>query len=103
MISWAKPGVKCVCIDASPYESPGHPPLFGWPIERRVYTVKAVGQFHPHYDGVMLQIAELANPALIDGRDCGWDIRRFRPLITRTQEDDVALFRHHLAGAGVDA
>lgn len=101
MSAWAKPGVKCVCVDAAKGTMKGHDPLNGFPVEGAIYTVKAVGPFRPFFEGVTLQIVELPNPSIGDGKDCGWHPRRFRPLITLDQ--DIALFAHHLDGVGVPA
>jgi hypothetical protein len=93
--SWARVGAKVVCVDARWFE--GTSPL----VNRSVYTVVSVGHSSGQgLDGrsgrfVCLELLEAANPTDSgdpDG-DPGFDICRFRPLITRSQEDDLAIFR----------
>lgn len=102
MSAWARPGVKCVCVDASPGKTPGLATL----VTGRVYTIRTVedcGQY-----GIGLILAEVRNATLFYTTGVSepvYRVDRFRPLITRTQEQDVALFRQIIAQvpAGVDA
>lgn len=99
MSSWAKPGVKCVCVDDVPrggvVRSP-HPPV------GVTLTIKGVS---PDYfgRGVHLHISGYPNVCPIVGHDVGWRISRFSPLVTRTQSQDLALFTPLLETQGVDA
>lgn len=104
MSSWAKPGVKCVCIRAFNYPSN----RYQLPVKGQVYTVRNVepGEGVYAHAGPFIRLVELTNPPHhSDGVEPSFQASFFRPLITKTQEDDVAMFRHHLAGtpAGVDA
>lgn len=95
VMSWAKPGVKCVCVDAD------SPPRSGiWLGDRLVagatYTIVAVTSSPLGLVGVTLLEADTPNP-------CGYWLARFRPLVTKTQEQDVAKFRHLLTPSPIDA
>jgi hypothetical protein len=99
MSAWAKPGVKRVCVDAS-YIRGDMPLRVGG-----VYEIVRVGR--PCGDGrgryrrpqLVVALAETANPFSPDG---SFAVERFRPLVTKTQEQDVALFRHLLAPKNVE-
>jgi hypothetical protein len=90
--SWARKGVKVVCIDAAERPGPGE-----WtPIESgRTYTIRAVSiLFAGQID---LVLAEITRP-LFFGLEPGYAIERFRPLVAdKSESEDVALFEHHLA------
>lgn len=79
MSAWAKPGVKCVCVRRSSFSDfqPGP----------RVYTIKAV-----FGDGGRL------HATFMEQASGGELLERFRPIVTRSQEQDVSLFTHHLDG-----
>jgi len=91
MSAWAKVGVKCVCVDDAPDTGRGHEPMNGYPAKGEIYTIAAIGRFHPFCDADLFQLVELTNPAQADGRDCGWSPDRFRPLTS--QSDDIALIK----------
>lgn len=92
MSGWARPGVKCVCIQSGRLPGGGHDPLFGWPVAGQVYTVHRVG-LHRRLGHTVLFLKELQNPAKRDGVDDGWRIARFRPLVPpKTQEQDMEHF-----------
>lgn len=88
MSAWAKPGVKCVCVDASA----------GWTgkptnlVERVVYTIREVVPANPNWthngDGPGIHLVEVSSC-----RPEGFRAARFRPLTARTQEDDVRLIK----------
>lgn len=87
MSAWAKPGVKCVCVDAAGTWGPDAP------IENAVYTVRRVWVDEDGdtvMDFVELQRRQEACEAW--GRQLGYFVHRFRPLITRTQEQDLEHF-----------
>lgn len=102
MSAWAKPGVKCVKFRRfTPQEfrdfkfiKPETPIPTG-----AVVTISEVFA-HPVFGVTCLRVSEFPN---IDpsGFDCGWWIGNFRPLIAKTQGQDVALFRHILDGLPV--
>ena len=90
MSAWAKPGVKCVCVDASWHGLPTSPL-----VEGAKYTIRSVAM----YDGdLVADFLEAQNPedAKFPESPPGFRIDRFRPLVTKTQEQDVAMFRHLL-------
>ncbi len=92
-------GVVCV-NDSWPL---GQSPL----VKGAEYIIEWVGLddgISPYTDGVSVSLVlkGVLNPTAEDGLHT-FDVRRFRPLQTRTQEQDVALFRHHLTGAPVTA
>ena len=87
MAHWAKPGVKCVCIDNDGLEAV----LVVW----RVYTIRSVFLHTANigkYAGRVvpaIRLVECDNPR---SWTCGFAAERFRPCVIRTQKDDVALF-----------
>lgn len=95
MAHWAKPGVKCVCIDGGSPNSDGARLLGRWPITGQVYTVDGFS-IDEYYGVVLLHLAEIPCAEQVRGVLRGWNAARFRPLITRTQEQDVSLFAHLL-------
>ena len=97
MSAWAKPGVKCVCIKGGQPNSRGMMLVGSMPQEQQVYTVTEVR--YCSRCGVLLVLAEFPDV----GNSNGWEATHFRPIITHTQEDDVALFRDLLVSNEVDA
>jgi hypothetical protein len=100
---WAVPGAKCVCVDDSPKSSPCPDGVelsgdldglkYG-----RVYTVRDV--FADPDFGHSVRLVEIVRPLL--RHECwepGYIIARFRPLVIRTLDQDLEVFRHHLTGA----
>jgi len=88
MSAWAKPGVKCVCVDDSPS-------IYGaCDLEvGRIYVITA--RMETPF-GVGINVAGARSKAL------GFHLWRFRPLVTKTQEQDVAQFRHLLTPSPID-
>lgn len=103
MSAWAKPGVKCVCVDASNWNATDDRNL-SWaelPVEGELYVIREVVNF----GGLAgLRLVGINNPLIpcVYG-EIAFNVSRFRPLITRSQEDDVALFRKLLVPEGADA
>mgnify|MGYP003578599562 CR=1 FL=1 len=103
MMSWAKPGVKCVCVDDKPRRIPlftGSAPVeVGgvYPVRGEVYTIQAV-EWHEsplHFVGSFLgvHLVEINRPpGRLTGNVVPYRIERFRPLVTKTMEEDVTLF-----------
>ncbi len=83
-MSWAKPGVKCVCIDSAPRgTSEGIP---AWiPVEGEIYTVSFVYHRGDGKSGLVL-VEQTDNRRF-------YEITRFRPLVTKTIEQDVQMFK----------
>lgn len=78
MSSWAKPGVKCVCVDdrRAPFGSPS-------PFARGgVYVVEDVND---------LGNIKIAGVPQVDNV-WFWKVERFRPLVTKTQSEDIEMF-----------
>jgi len=75
MSSWIKPGAKCVCVDTGGY------PLLK---EGAVYEVLS-------YDDGWLRLVGVIDKGR--GRAAGWLPKRFRPLLTKTIEQDVQMFK----------
>lgn len=100
MTSWAKPGVKCVCVRGGTPLSDGFNLTGGYPVTGGIYTVDGVGR-DEMYNQTLLYLVEFPCCQMIRGELRGWDASRFRPLIT--QSDDVALFKHHLVPQEVEA
>lgn len=89
MGSWAKPGVKCVCVvqgDIGP----------------KRHDVCTVDEVKADATGVWLVLSEYGwrhtdTLTTVERRRPLFRVERFRPLVTKTQEQDVALFWHLLA------
>jgi hypothetical protein len=100
MSSWARPGVKCVFVGVPSWAKPDWRGIAA-PSLHHVYTIRDVVL----YEGsVLVRLAEIVNPVidLDNGRaERCYPLICFRPLISKTQEQDVELFRHHLTGAPV--
>lgn len=92
--SWAKPGAKVVCVDDIP-DKGWHPDLGGLSVGS-VYTIREIARHSSGALGVRLvEIVRRLAPA--DPWEQPFAFRRFRPLVsTKTEAEDVALFRHHL-------
>lgn len=96
MTSWAKPGVKCVCVvrggqwygNLTLNEPMERLPAFG-----EILTITSVAVTP---GGVGLRFEEYPDARLA----CHVD--HFRPLVTRTQEQDVELFQRIANGAKVE-
>jgi len=97
MSSWAKPGVKCVCVDVR--GEPGKHLAKGG-----IYTISAKmanrGNTGLFRNVLSFVLVEVRNPLSPNG---GFAAIRFRPLVTRTQSQDLALFTPLLETQGVDA
>lgn len=76
-LGWAKPGVKCICVDVS-----GFLCHLDWPVPVKgvIYVIEAL---HPDDGSLLLQGLSVHG----DNWFSGW---RFRPLITL--EDDISMF-----------
>jgi hypothetical protein len=94
MSTWAKPGVKVVCVDVS-----GGPWVGDILVKGNVYEIEKVG-LSPVTGRPVLYL--VGNTNLHYGVVTGYLIRRFRPLITRCQEQDAHLFRRLLNGLPVE-
>lgn len=95
MSAWAKVGAKCVCV-ANGFASACkiNEPEIG-----ATYTIRTVEKYG---DKIGVRLVEVSNPATLwfdrHGRSKNdWEpcflIEWFRPLITKTQEQDAELFR----------
>jgi hypothetical protein len=111
MSSWAKPGVKCVCIRTAPLAL--RVAGANYPEVGVVYTVRKVviTSFGPHKGEPSLLLEEVVNTPAINPRlfpdvhsplEASMPVDAFRPLITRTQEQDIALFHHLLSPSPAD-
>lgn len=113
MSTWAKPGVKCVCIDSKARKKklvPWLPPVeFGgvYPVEGQVYTVASVEWYESIYPEMVesflgIHLVEIARPpGLMTAEVVPYRIERFRPLVSRTMEQSLALFTPLLRGKRV--
>lgn len=83
---WPSVGMKCVCIDLSPGEiEPEHGCLPG-----DIYTVLEINNTDFREPAVRVRNER-------SGRSNDWNeygrLSRYRPLITKSQEDDTGMFR----------
>lgn len=94
-MSWAKAGMKVVCIDASP--NGRHTVL---PVEGKVYTICKVSwwDWRNGNSGLGVWLTEIRRP-IAYGFEQPWGIRRFRPIVTKTQFEDVQMFKRIAAVA----
>ena len=93
MASWARPGVKVVCVNAD--AGTGHKWSGDGPVVGAVYTIRSV--FIGPTGGLSMDFLELRRGQRARERYgdlIGYWVDRFRPLVS--QSDDVALFTHHL-------
>lgn len=99
MSGWAKPGVKCVVVDNAPI--PNTRVAGSLPGKGCIVEIKAVipSRTRRALFNVVINGHPNIQPTL--GGEIGWRVDRFRPLITKTQKQDVALFRHILDGLPV--
>ena len=86
MSSWARPGVKCVCVSTT-VGFAGVAPKVG-----ETYVVLSSWRNGPVSGKPQAVFGTLDGQPLHSGG--GILIERFRPLVS--QSDDVALFTHHL-------
>ncbi len=100
---WARPGVKCVCVDGSrPMASvlPDMPPMEvggTFPVAGQIYTIESVVW---HVSGLPwvedflgVHLMEINRPpGRMTGEVVPYRIERFRPLVDDNQERDLALF-----------
>lgn len=96
MSSWAKPGVKCVCIASPERVEAGRRkrPWGNFPSSGGIYTIRGsvFGSNGQHF----ILLEEVQNPprlSTVGVVEWGFPVSGFRPLITRTQQQDVELFR----------
>jgi hypothetical protein len=110
MSDWAKPGVKCVCVDSKAriMKLPGLPPVaFGgvYPVEGQVYTVASVEWYESIYPEIVesflgIHLVEIDRPpGMMSGQVLPYRIERFRPMVSRTMEQSLAHFTPLLRGA----
>lgn len=91
MSAWAKPGVKCVCVLG----------VKNGPALREVCTISAVeaskGKLWLYLEGYD------AWRHFEDGRRerHSWCSTAFRPIVSRTEDQDISLFVHHLESTPV--
>lgn len=98
---WALPGAEVVCIDDD-WDAGNCPEDFGFrspvrvPMLNEVLTIATAQRSDIIVGGVALTFHEI-------GAHCVFAARHFRPLVTHTQEQDVALFAPILCGQPVEA
>lgn len=88
--TWAAPGVKCVCVRE------GH-------LGPKLNDVCTIDEVKADASGVWLVLVEYGwrhtdTATTVERRRPWFRVDRFRPLITRTQEQDLALFTPILDG-----
>lgn len=98
---WAVPGAKVVCVEPSPAAS-----FYGWeklPVVGEVYTIRDI--VFPDGGTPCIRLDEISNAVseyFYGPAECSFKIARFRPLISKTQEQDVALFEPLLNSKSVE-
>jgi len=90
MSSWAKPGVKCVCVDDD-WLIPLSSKAYRLPMLNEVLTVSGVFEAN---DELFLAFDEIPYDQGLPHR---WHVIHFKPLIT--QSDDIAMFKSLLTPA----
>ena len=86
--TWPSVGMKCVCIKRGP-----------WTV---AYGCLPGGEVFPEYGDVLtirdvedgdLRFVEIVNPRVrVGNTETTFSVTRFRPLVTKTQAEDIALF-----------
>lgn len=99
--SWARVGAKVVCVDATRTNPFNAPEL----IEGATYEISdvtfATVRCGNQYGNACYAVRLVGVQRLFRG-STPFAIGRFRPLISKTQEEDVALFTHLLEGKPVE-
>jgi hypothetical protein len=93
--SWARVGQKVVCVDDYPHPLEDMEGVLRspqtWnmklPIKGEVYTISGVVK-----DGLLLKELSSGYIHPLTGIEMGFKISRFRPLISKSIEDDIAIF-----------
>lgn len=100
MAHWAKPGVKCVCIAGFGdwRFTAGMPRAL--PVKRKTYTVDQIGN---HPNGPHISLVEVDSWNDRTNHQYYFSAEAFRPLVIRSQEQDMAIFRPILTTIGEDA
>jgi hypothetical protein len=105
--SWAVRGAKVVCIDADSPASNGY--SAPWRAGERIengHTYTLVHCWVSDWGVPVCDLAEVKRSTEAqreNGGKAAYRLYRFRPLVTKTQEQDVGLFRHLLDDKRVDA
>lgn len=88
---WPSVGQQCICIKKDGWIlQAGHPQDLGLPAYREVYTVSQTeGWCERHY-------------VKINGHSDWYESSCFRPLVSKTESEDLAVFRRIADLAGVD-
>ena len=104
MSAWARPGVKVVCVDACAPDYDWRDWHSSWLVEGKTYTIRSVLD-HPFIPGNLGILVDEIDGNYNDylGLEQGFKLARFRPLITKTQSEDVALIKSLLVGDEVSA
>lgn len=94
MSAWARPGVKCVCVNSFGSIGPGGETV---PVVGKTYTIRDVLDDHPTYRIPGIRLDEIVNaPRQYDeGYEEVWFAIEgyFRPLVPpKSLEEDIALF-----------
>lgn len=94
MTSWAVPGAKCVCVDDSAWCFTHAVNLQRASLPKRgeVYVIRSVLSRGDGGLGLRLEGLDNSSIPTISGDEVSFRIARFRPLVTKTQEDDLAIF-----------
>lgn len=86
--SWATVGAKVVCVDAAWSSDPP----FASPLRKgAIYTIESAYIWHAAIGAEpVIRLVEVDNP-IISG--FGYLVDRFRPLVIRSHEQDMEIFR----------
>lgn len=105
--AWVVPGAKCVLVEPNPeWVGPDMPNAVSVPVVGKPYTIRKVGRC---FAEPAITLEEICNrPMMVEGPpDVLWEacfaLWRFRPLVTRTIEQDVAIFAPWLHDQPVEA
>lgn len=87
--SWARVGASVICVNV---ECTSGATWFGEaPTLHAIYQISRVW-FDPEGD-IVMEFVELKRSRDVELGDIGYYIERFRPLVTRSQEQDVAAIK----------
>lgn len=93
--SWARVGVEVVCVDDYPYPIKDTDGIFRspqtWnmrlPVKGEIYTISGFSN-----GGVYLKELSVGYIMPSTGKELSFKVSRFKPLIRKTIEEDIAIF-----------
>ena len=103
MSIWPSVGMKCVCVKRDPWRYPNGM-IAVRPARRPTYGETLTIRDVVGGECICLRFDEIRNPLDRESNtsEVAFNVRNFRPLITKTQSEDAETFRKIADLAGVD-